>query len=293
MIRSSPFVDQKDAKATFTGSESFDPLHWGIKVSRRHFWSHDLVELSLWSPQFGDQNGREGQRCGIRMFWSPALGIKVSRKPHLIPWSCGAKSLILKIRGSKWTRRPPLRDWIVWILRIRRSKCRAGHFWSHDLVGLMLWSPKFGEQQKMRRPQLRDQIVLIPSIGGSKCRAGHFWSHERVDLMVWSPPFVDQTEAKAKLTWTGSTRAYITYTDSRQCDIFKALPLGFARRKKRHWQIFFVELIWKPISLNCEIIPHPEMYILLLRNTDLNSVGTRLETNGWATMRTQYKCLSG
>jgi hypothetical protein len=79
---------------------------------------------------------------------------------------------------------------------------------------------------------------LIPSIGGSKCRAGHFWSHERVDLMVWSPPFVDQTEAKAKLTWTGSTRAYITYTDSRQCDIFKALPLGFARRKKLHWQNF-------------------------------------------------------
>jgi hypothetical protein len=39
-----------------------------------------------------------------------------------------------------------------------------------------------------------------------------------------------------------------------------------------------VELIWKPISLNCEFTPIPEMYTLLLRYRDFDYVGTRLET---------------
>jgi hypothetical protein len=36
--------------------------------------------------------------------------------------------------------------------------------------------------------------------------------------------------------------------------------------------------------LNCEFIPIPEVYILLLRYKDFNYVGTCWETNGWAIM---------
>jgi hypothetical protein len=33
MHRSLPFVDQNNAKATFSGSDCFVPLHWGIKIT--------------------------------------------------------------------------------------------------------------------------------------------------------------------------------------------------------------------------------------------------------------------
>ena len=33
MHRSSPFVDQNNAKATFSGSDCFVPQHWGIKIT--------------------------------------------------------------------------------------------------------------------------------------------------------------------------------------------------------------------------------------------------------------------
>jgi hypothetical protein len=49
-----------------------------------------------------------------------------------------------------------------------------------------------------------------------------------------------------------------------------------------------VELIWIPISLNCEFIPIPEMDLKLLSHTDFNYVGTRLETNGRAIMTTLF-----
>jgi hypothetical protein len=71
-------------------------------------------------------------------------GIKVSRRPLLISWSSGSKSLIPTIQGSKLTRSWP----IVLILSIERWKCRARHFWSHDLVDLGLWSPPIWHQTK-------------------------------------------------------------------------------------------------------------------------------------------------
>ena len=105
MIRSSPFVDQNDAKATFSGSDCFAPQHWGMKITgciilrdevdiwsqtqwnlfgnqylcfasilpihgkcrAAYFGSHDLVDLMVWSP-------REGHIFGIRLLWAPALG---------------------------------------------------------------------------------------------------------------------------------------------------------------------------------------------------------------------------
>jgi hypothetical protein len=50
-----------------------------------------------------------------------------------------------------------------------------------------------------------------------------------------------------------STRAYITYTNTRNCNILKALPHGFARRKKLHSKHTFVELIWKPITFELQV----------------------------------------
>jgi hypothetical protein len=125
---------------------SLYPIH--EKCRAAHFWSHDLVDFMVWSP-------REGPIFGIRLFSAPALGdqnyrmykskgwgwllipdsveliwkpissfsefipdsFKVSRRPLLIPWSCGSHGLIP-------TRRPHFRDQIGFCPSIGGSKLR-------------------------------------------------------------------------------------------------------------------------------------------------------------------------
>jgi hypothetical protein len=53
-----------------------------------------------------------------------------------------------------------------------------------------------------------------------------------------------------------------------------------------------VELIWKPIYLNSEFIPIPQMDVELLRYPDFNYVASRLKTNRWANLNTQFNFLS-
>jgi len=147
---------QKKAKATAAGSECFDPQYWEIKVSRRPLlipwscgakfliptsrrskwceshscgirmawspWSHDVVDLNLWSPQFGDQNGREGHCCGISMFWRPEYGDQSVAEDTFDPM-------------------------ILWVLRFdpqnsgikKKSK-------GHSCGIRMFWSPVLGDQ---------------------------------------------------------------------------------------------------------------------------------------------------
>jgi hypothetical protein len=181
-----------------------------------------------------------------------------------------------------------------------------------------------------RRPLLQDQNVLIPSIGESKCRASHFWSHDLVGLMLWSLAFVDQNNAKATaagsecfdpqhwgnkvsrnallIPWSCRSHGLIStiqeskWREGHCCGVRMNRAAAFGDRnyamcKTTGWCWFLisdsVELIWKPICLNCEFVPIPQMYILLLRYMNFNYVGIRLETNGWAIMRTQYKFLRG
>jgi hypothetical protein len=123
------------------------PSIGGSKWRAGHWWSHDRVDLSLWSPQFGDQNDAKTHFCRIRLFWSPALGDQSVAQATFDPmilwvlWFDPEKSWI------KITRRPQQRDQNVLIPSIGGSKCRAVHFWSHDLVDLMVWSSQFGNEK--------------------------------------------------------------------------------------------------------------------------------------------------
>ena len=94
------------------------------------------------------------------------------------------------------TRRPLLQDQNVLIPSIEGSKCRARHFWPHDLVGLMLWSLAFMDQNNAKATAAGSE-GFDPQHWGTKCRAMHFWYHDLVDLMVWSPQFRNQNDAKA------------------------------------------------------------------------------------------------
>ena len=139
---------------------SLYPIH--EKCRAAHFWSHDLVDLMVWSP-------REGHMFGIRLFCAPALGDENYRMYktkgwvwHLIPdsveliwkpislfcefipdsWKVPRSPLLIPPDSWKVPRKPLLIPW----------SCG-----SHGLI-------------PTRRPHFRDQIVLRPSIGGSKLR---------------------------------------------------------------------------------------------------------------------------
>jgi hypothetical protein len=184
MFRSSPFVDQNDAQATFSGSDCFVPQHWGIKITgciklrdaldfwsqtqwnlfgnqylcfaslypnhekcrAAHFWSHDFVDLMVWSP-------REGHMFGIRLFCAPALGDENYR--------------MCKTKGWGWLLIPDSVE-LIWkpislFCEFISDSCKVPR-----CPLLIPWSCGFHALILTRRPHFRDQIVLCPSIGGWK-----------------------------------------------------------------------------------------------------------------------------
>jgi hypothetical protein len=100
------------------------PSIGGTKCRAGHFWSHDLVELMLWSPSFGDENDAKATAAGSDCFDPQHWGIKVSSRPLWIPWTCGSNALIPTIRGSKWR---------------EGHSCWIRMFWSPTL-GDLLWN---------------------------------------------------------------------------------------------------------------------------------------------------------
>ena len=226
------------AKATFSGSDCFVPQHWGIKntgcIKLRdkvdfwsqtqwnlfgnqylclaslypihekcragHFWSHDLVDLMVWSPQFEDQHDAKAKDARSKCFDSQHWKIKVSRRPLLIPWSCGSDVSILTIRGSKWREVHSYGIRMCWAPALGDQNypmCKTtgwGSFLIPDSVELIWkpislfcefipdswkvprspllipWSCGFHGLIPTRRPHFRDQIGFCPSIGGSKLR---------------------------------------------------------------------------------------------------------------------------
>jgi hypothetical protein len=77
-------------------------------------------------------------------------------------------------------------------------------------------------------------------------------------------------------------------------DSTKLLVLyDIARLTKPHSKETFVELIWKPITLNYKLISIAPFVFVFQRYTDFNYVGTPLETHRWANIRKQFHCLGG
>jgi hypothetical protein len=120
------------------------PSIGGSKCCAGHFWSHDLVDLMVRSTSFGYQNDAKATTAGSESFDPQHWGINVSRRPLLIPWSCGTKSLILTNRGSKW---------------------REGH--SCEIR--MFWSPALGDQ-RVTQATFDPMILWIQGFGPHNSR---------------------------------------------------------------------------------------------------------------------------
>ena len=91
------------------------------------------------------------------------------------------------------TRRPQLRDQNVLIPSIGGSKCPAGHFWSHELVDLMVWSPQFGDQNDAKA-----------TAAGSECFAPQHWGIKIVAHATfehWSNPSFAKAAHRPNTPW--------------------------------------------------------------------------------------------
>jgi hypothetical protein len=103
-------------------------------------------------------------------------------------------------------RKPQLRDQNVLIPSIGRSMCRASHFWSHDLVDLMIWSPQLGDQNDAKA-----------TMAGSECFDPQHWGIKitRYTNLRDKFDFWSQTQWNLfgnQYLWIASSPRFLKYT---------------------------------------------------------------------------------